>query len=1177
MLRSLLVLVVLGIAAPARADTLYEQAGASEFDIAAIQAHLRTWRGAARPCFDAATDAASLAACAPQAEATDPLGHALIAYHVALYAVVAEDYPASVAWMELALASPEGEVPPDDPLWVALASTLGAVLMMSDRYEEARLRWAQTVALGRTAFRDHPEDLAMSILQLAWLQLVTGQQAEGVASCAETATDLAAEHLKNAFGLTCLASLGSVAAASGDWAAARDWWQPWLSIAAGGVLPAGDPQLLSMTGQLGRAHLEMSEFEPALALLQEADEAQRRSPSPEDPGGLMYSFWVARCLAGLGRLEEAEALFAGYVQYIEGWKGPEAGELITLLGVHGDHLQRMGRYGPAEQAFVRAIALAEPHDWQAEVLNRYAQLLREMGRFPEGLQAMRDLEALQGRLFGPDSPEAATAIFGQANALNSLGDFAGAKVAYERSLAIYEASYGPDHPFVAAALTSLATLLQELGDFDQAVPLFERAVLVYEAAWGANSQYTGLAINNLAQVRFATGELQEAHDLFWRAFEVLGGSLGMDHPQVTSVRGNYAGLLRSIGQHEDARDLLRECVAASTRRLGADNIETAKYLSRLADTLYYTHEWAASARHYERAIAIVEGALGSEHPDLVGHRQELATTYALLGQRKKARAQMALALQLVDRNIRPLLDVTSERERMALIRSLRDNLDNHLSLLAEPQDVAGNYAAMIGWKGAVRNSLAKQRAARLADDDPALLTQVEALDGVRRELASLVFGEGEAPSEQVAALTAEKERLEKDLARRSKAFRAHQEEVRITPRQLCGRLAKDEVLVDLLRYERTLLDARGRPEDNVESYLAMVSLGGSCDGPLRVELGDAASIDLAVARYRRRVASGSAASGLEPRAKELGRRLWDPIAAVIGARDRIWLVPDGALSGLPFGALMHEDGRFLLETHRLGTLANAVDLLYAGAPGRGALVAGGVIYDAPGTPIDRGQAVATRSAPRGGLEDFGYLAATEAEAQAVAAHLRGLDEVSLLRGSEVTEARLRRDAPGKRLIHLATHGFFATGAVRSGLGEAGGMNPMLLSGVVLAGANVGGSGEGDDGILTAEEVVGLDLRGTELVVLSACETGLGEVQDGEGVLGLRRAFALAGARSLVLSLWKVPDDETRELMDRFYAALATEPPADALRAAQLGLLASRRERGLAGHPFFWAAFVVSGR
>jgi CHAT domain-containing protein len=215
----------------------------------------------------------------------------------------------------------------------------------------------------------------------------------------------------------------------------------------------------------------------------------------------------------------------------------------------------------------------------------------------------------------------------------------------------------------------------------------------------------------------------------------------------------------------------------------------------------------------------------------------------------------------------------------------------------------------------------------------------------------------------------------------------------------------------------------------------------------------------------------------------------------------------------------------------------------------------------------------------------------------------GDDGVVLLTSGEATEPRIKRDAPGRRVVHLATHGFFATGKVRSALegddgahrsgfgaiemmGQRGviGFNPMVLSGVTLSGANVRAAGEvtrgDDDGVLTAEEVASLDLRGAELVVLSACDTGLGEVKSGEGVLGLRRAFAFAGARALVMSLWKVPDQETMELMKTFYAMVKAEPTLDkgeAMRTAQLELIDRLRQRDGLADPRLWAAWVVSGR
>jgi CHAT domain-containing protein len=206
----------------------------------------------------------------------------------------------------------------------------------------------------------------------------------------------------------------------------------------------------------------------------------------------------------------------------------------------------------------------------------------------------------------------------------------------------------------------------------------------------------------------------------------------------------------------------------------------------------------------------------------------------------------------------------------------------------------------------------------------------------------------------------------------------------------------------------------------------------------------------------------------------------------------------------------------------------------------------------------------------------------------------GDDAGTLLTGSEATESAFKARAPGRRVIHLATHGFFLGGRCPSRLerplasGRAGGgdraaigENPLLLSGLALAGANrrERSGAEDDDGILTAEEIAALDLSGVEWAVLSACETGAGEVRAGEGVLGLRRAFQVAGARTLIMSLWTVDDDATSRWMQALYEARLRrrQGTMEAVRHASLALLRERRQKGQSTHPFYWGAFVAAGR
>jgi CHAT domain-containing protein len=203
---------------------------------------------------------------------------------------------------------------------------------------------------------------------------------------------------------------------------------------------------------------------------------------------------------------------------------------------------------------------------------------------------------------------------------------------------------------------------------------------------------------------------------------------------------------------------------------------------------------------------------------------------------------------------------------------------------------------------------------------------------------------------------------------------------------------------------------------------------------------------------------------------------------------------------------------------------------------------------------------------------FEPLSGTAAEAQSIK---RMIPDAEILTGSRATESAIK-SVRFPRVLHVATHGFFLQDqdlSAATGPGAAAALeDPMLRSGLVFAGANTGRSGS-DDGVLTALEAAALGLSGTQLVVLSACETGVGDVRTGEGVFGLRRAFMVAGAETLVMSLWQVDDQATERLMTEFYGRLTKgEGRAEALRQASLALLRDPARR----HPFFWASFIAAG-
>jgi CHAT domain-containing protein len=380
-----------------------------------------------------------------------------------------------------------------------------------------------------------------------------------------------------------------------------------------------------------------------------------------------------------------------------------------------------------------------------------------------------------------------------------------------------------------------------------------------------------------------------------------------------------------------------------------------------------------------------------------------------------------------------------------------------------------------------------------------------------------------------------------------------------------------------------------------------------------IPLGLASEIDPLIDQWRRlagarppslQVAALRAEAGYRQDSRELRRRIWDPVMAAAGNARRLFVVPDGKLHLVGFSTLPMDDGSYLLEhgplLHYLSTERDLVRHNRSDdRAGRGLLALGGPDFDRGASPTS------SRTATHGVGATAGCAALADLHFESLPASIPEVIDLAklweaqttvdrggarVLTGDDATEEAVKLLAPGTRVVHLATHGFFAQDRCASFLDpdresdamvEPSGVSPLLLSGLALAGANrrlEPPHGEKvEDGILTAEEIASMDLSGVEWVVLSACETGVGEVQSGEGVLGLRRAFETAGAGTLIMSMWRVEDEATREWMSHLYGErLQGSSTAESVRRAGLAVIRARREAGLSTHPFNWGAFVAAG-
>jgi CHAT domain-containing protein len=474
-----------------------------------------------------------------------------------------------------------------------------------------------------------------------------------------------------------------------------------------------------------------------------------------------------------------------------------------------------------------------------------------------------------------------------------------------------------------------------------------------------------------------------------------------------------------------------------------------------------------------------------------------------------------------------------------------------------------------------------------------------------------VTGQTALPNYQqrLAALETEQQDLVRQIAAAGAGLSEQDPWISIST--LRGELPTGSAMISLARFA-----PYDFPRDKwaAHRYFAWV-IPASDEGPVKVvDLGEAELIERAVAELQDAIQQAEtlvekdgdqqANDALQKTLKPLAELAWKPISEHVADKEHLILSPDGALWLVPWAALPLDDGKCVLEKYRLRYVVSGRELVQQRTARTG--ISAPVVLADPDFNLDQRQglpkddagptnSIARRSASR--LNDVERLPGTAREAKAIQASLAriGENEPVVFLDRAATETQFK-NLFRPRVLVLSTHGFFLEDQKsvsennRSGAEDSSRAaktaegqpieNPLLRCGLLLAGCNRRNSVSNgiDDGVLTGLEIVGTDLRGTELVVLSACETGVGEIRSGEGVAGLRQAFQLAGAQSVVATLWKIPDQETAQLMNDFFVYLSQgKSRSEALRYAQLAQIKSRRERFGAAHPYYWAAFTLTGK
>jgi len=919
-------------------------------------------------------------------------------------------------------------------------------------------------------------------------------------------------------------------------------------------------------------------------------------------------------------------------------------DLLTNLGIMEMNLSN---FTLAHLYLDEAVPIAEKLDPTSFQFSRSLSWLEILESEEGDLPAARaHCERMLGMAEKSGVPGAiANASINLGDVLTSQGDFALARAYLEKAVAIFQ-RISPNGMGGPMALSNIATTFYRQGDLASSLEYRQRVVAILEEKdKGAASMGTAKQLSGLGDILLAQGKFSSAADNYQRALE-MREKANPESFEVSDSLAALAGLERarkniSLALDYDLRALKRG------QKSCPNSWCVAGILNDLGELAYEQGDVTSSENYLRQAVDIREKSLGPAHPDLARSLNDLALTVAALGKTPEA-LEMALRAERIGADhVRVSVRTLSERQALAYEGIRASGLDVALSLTAGATAPAARsevFDAVIHSRALVFDELAARHHSAYGSGDLEVKQLADQLSSTRTQLATVVFrgpepGKADAYRKVLDDARDRKEKAERMLAEKSIAFRQDQARAQIGLNEIAASLPEGAALVAFVRFARRELQQTGTRKaapEPVPAYAAFVLRAGKRE-PEFFRLGTAREIESLLAAWRSDIArqeepnvSKTAEDTYRRTGAALRRRIWDPLLPALAGAREVFVVPDGALHLVSLPSLPVGSSQYLVETkpliHYLSTERDLVS--EQSHHGEGILVMGNPAFDQAGK-----LAVASnqQSAPPGVTGDtagallrgtrsacgtfqtlyFPPLPASQQEAENVAALwmqsragagtqiMRGSDAqpgngASLqMTGADASPEAFTQYAPGKRVLHMATHGFFLEGSCESAVQRrldprkrdesvlpATAENPLLLSGLAFSGANRRGSAKPDqsDGILTAEEIAGINLEGVDWAVLSACDTGVGEIKVGEGVFGLRRAFQVAGAKTVIMSLWPVEDKTTEQWMGTLYREhfLNGKDTAQSVQAANLQILRQRRAKHQSTHPFYWGAFIAAG-
>ena len=923
------------------------------------------------------------------------------------------------------------------------------------------------------------------------------------------------------------------------------------------------PYTLTMYNNLAELYKDQGRYEELEELYKRVLEIEERELGEEHPYTLTTYSNLAELYKDQGRYEESEELYKRVLEIKERKLGKEHPYTITTYNNLAVLYENQGRYKEAEEQYKRALKIIErelgkEHPETLKMYNNLAVLYYAQGRYEESEEQYKKVLEIIERGLGKEHPYTITTYNNLAVLYEKKRRYKESEELYKKVMEIRERELGKEHPETLKTYNNLAALYEKQGRYEESEELYKKVIEIRERELGKEHPETLKTYNNLAVLYENQGRYEESEELFKKVLEIWERELGKEHLYTLTTYNNLAGLYHAQGRYEESEELYKRVLEIRERELGKEYPETLITYNNLAGLYCAQGRYEESEELFKKVLEIWERELGKEHPYTSATYNNLAALYQKQGRYEEALKQMYKGLLAIGKAIQTANYIASKKSAKAIKIENLIYYEAYLCILRNIRNPHYSYLIPLFtmkqgeiYSSNLKNLLFKQHA---NGEQKALWIRL--MNDFKRIEGELVALQNNEIKEQkrIKKKMEEKNKLEDKLWALENevlpSLNTLRDFERAEPEALLKLLPPNEIVIEFFKYRNVA--------DNYRAEYCVLIVDPKDVYKMRlVNLGDADMIDLGIILFRSQITLNSKDNIhlIKDLKKKLYNILIKPIEEYLNEWDKVCICPDGELTRLPFEVLIEDK-----HVRYMGSIGDIIWLnIQGGVVENKGVVAANANYDAIIKPISNNthsvermsnamiNALERSDAPFNELLPFeGYFVWDILKQKC--------SEVDLLQNETFIKSNfLKIKSP--KVLHISTHGFFCENTdyifylksifnLKSETFDdfetkiSKFEDPMDRSGLALTGANSALKDETlNEGIVTARDISKMELMGTELAVLSACETGLGEVKVGDGVYGLQRAFFISGVKTLVMSLWKVDDIATTLLMENFYKHL----------------------------------------